>query len=128
MNKIHLLVADDSLVSRMRIKSVLREIGDFQFSEAKDGKEVMNFLLKDKFDLLILDLMMPNLDGFQVLAEINSNEINIPTIVLTADMQTTTRNKCIKLGAIDIANKSMDLNHLKTAVLDVVSNIQRHEG
>jgi CheY-like chemotaxis protein len=94
------LVVDDQQVYRELLKIYLSKL-DYQVKEASDGLQVLEHLQKDDFDLLICDIMMPNMDGWQVLKAVRSNERikNIPVIVLTAKDEGADMSKGYDLGA-----------------------------
>jgi len=100
-----ILIADDSLVMRLKIQDELEKLNLFVFVTAKDGAEAIEILKKQAIDGLILDLLMPNVDGYGVLKAIKKLRINIPIIVLTADIQQTTKGNCIDLGATAVLHK-----------------------
>ncbi len=127
MKKLSFLIADDSMASRLRIKNALNEIGDFQYTDAKDGGEVIDLLSKNTYDFLILDILMPGINGFKVLETIREKNINVNTIVLTADTQTTTKRMCFELGAINVAHKTIKLEKLTNAVQVAINNLN-HEN
>ena len=79
---IKILVVDDEEYIREVIVEYLNNEGYLPI-QAEDGKEAKELLEKEKFDLMILDIMMPNMDGFTLLEELdNSNKV--PTIILSA--------------------------------------------
>ncbi len=116
MEKIKILIVDDSFVTRLRVKNILKELGDFNIFEAKDGSEALTKINEETYHLLLLDLLMPNIDGFEVLKELRNKKKALPTIVLSADIQNTTKGKCMALGALHIAPKTADLAELKELV------------
>ena len=79
-------IADDSVDARRLIRRILQSQGDFTIFEAGDGKEALELIEKEKPDLIILDLMMPEMDGFAVLDNLKRNPetANIPVIVASA--------------------------------------------
>ncbi len=94
------LVVDDQEVNRGLLKIYLSKL-DYEVKEASDGLEALNRLHEDDFDLLICDILMPNMDGWQVLKEVRSDERikNIPVIVLTAKDEDADMFKGYDLGA-----------------------------
>lgn len=78
----NILVADDEKVILSGIKEFLTEQG-YRVYAAKDGKEALEIYRENAIDLLILDVMMPNMTGFEVLNEIRQ-ESNVPVIILSA--------------------------------------------
>lgn len=81
-----ILIADDHPHVRRLIRRILKAQGSYTLFEAEDGKSAIQAAQEEKPDLIILDLMMPEMDGFSVLDELKSNSdtANIPIIVVTA--------------------------------------------
>ena len=79
-------VVDDSPEARRLIRRILQSQGDFEIFEAVDGREAIELVTRERPDLVILDLMMPEVDGFAVLDALRSKPetANIPVIVATA--------------------------------------------
>jgi threonine synthase len=84
-------IADDSVDARRLIRRILQSQGDFTIFEAEDGKAVINLIEQEQPDLVILDLMMPEMDGFEVIDVLKRNPetANIPVIVASAKELTT---------------------------------------
>jgi threonine synthase len=80
------LVVDDTSEARRLIRRILQSQGDFEIFEATNGREAIDIANRDRPDLIILDLMMPEVDGFAALDELRSKQetANIPVIVATA--------------------------------------------
>ena len=80
------VIVDDTPEARRLIRRILQSQGDFEISEAADGREAIELVTKERPDLVILDLMMPEVDGFAVLDSLRSQPetANIPVIVATA--------------------------------------------
>ncbi|MGD0916335.1 MAG: response regulator [Thermodesulfobacteriota bacterium] len=94
------LVVDDEEVIRKLLRIHLVKWG-YEVKEAVDGTQAIEEIGKDDFDLLICDILMPNMDGWQVLKEVKSNPKtkDMPVIVLTAKNQDTDMFKGYDLGA-----------------------------
>jgi len=84
-------IADDSVDARRLIRRILQSQGDFTIFEAGDGQEALTLIQEEKPDLIILDLMMPKMDGFAVIDNLKRNPetANIPVIVASAKELTT---------------------------------------
>ncbi len=93
-----ILITDDSMVSRMILKKLLLPVGA-EIIEASNGTEALNAIEASKPDLVLLDLLMPDINGMEVLEILHKKENSIPVIILTADIQESTRLKAIKMGA-----------------------------
>ena len=94
------LVVDDEEVIRKLLRIHLVKWG-YEVKEAVDGTQAIEEIGKDDFDLLICDILMPNMDGWQVLKEVKSNPKtkDMPVIVLTAKNQDMDMFKGYDLGA-----------------------------
>jgi DNA-binding response OmpR family regulator len=94
------LVVDDEEVIRKLLRIHLVKWG-YEVREAMDGAQALDQIGKDDFDLLICDILMPNLDGWEVLKEVKSNPKtrNMPVIVLTAKNEDSDMFKGYDLGA-----------------------------
>jgi len=99
-----ILVTDDSSTTRGFIKKVLVDAG-FQVIEASNGVEALLLINREVPDLLMLDLLMPDMDGLEVLEKLKTASIKVPTIVITADIQEQVKEECFELGARDFLNK-----------------------
>lgn len=82
MDKKILLVEDEWKLRRIAADFLKRE--NFRVVEASDGEEALDFILTEKFDLIILDLMLPKINGWELLKEIREKDLTIPVIMLTA--------------------------------------------
>jgi len=80
------VVVDDTSEARRLIRRILQSQGDFEIFEATNGREALELIAREQPDLVILDLMMPEVDGFAVLDSLRSKPetANIPVIVATA--------------------------------------------
>jgi DNA-binding response OmpR family regulator len=103
--EIKILIAEDEkpLAGAMDLK--LKKEG-FKTEVAYNGREAMDILQKDKIDLVILDLVMPKLDGFGVLSEAKEKGIKTPIIVVSNLVQIGDKTKAKELGAVDFLIKS----------------------
>ena len=92
------VIVDDTTEARLLIRRILQSQGDFEIFEAKDGEDALRVIRQENPDLIILDLMMPKLDGFGVLDELKSNveTENIPVIVSTAKVLTKEEKERLK--------------------------------
>jgi CheY-like chemotaxis protein len=92
------LVVDDSWVARLGMKKILAPFGCEVF-EANDGLQALSTVTAASPDLVFLDLLMPEVDGFEVLKRLKDQGRTVPVFVLSADIQTTTVTECLELGA-----------------------------
>ncbi len=105
MNKILVVEDDKFLANAYRVKL---SKASYDVSLVYDGDEAISALQKDKFDLVILDLIIPKKDGFSVLAEMKKNENwkNIPVIVASNLGQKEDIERAMKIGANDYIVKT----------------------
>jgi len=99
-----ILVVDDSWLIRDRVAKTLKD-NDFEVEIATGGQECIDKVKSSPPELIILDLLMPSIDGYSVLETMQKESIAIPIIVLSADIQETTQNRCRQLGATDFIEK-----------------------
>lgn len=114
------LVVEDSLYQRKGIVRSLTEWGH-EVLQADNGNAALKILEDETPDIILTDLLMPELDGFGLLKAMNEKGINIPTIVLSADIQTSVKVECSSLGAKDFLSKPLDKARLQQAMANIIS-------
>lgn len=100
------LIVDDSWFQRLNIRNLLAAEG-YELLEADSGEAVLEIVATAQPDCILLDLVMPGMDGFAVLENLKQRNIQIPTIVVSADIQNSTRRRCMDLGAKSVMNKPL---------------------
>ncbi|PKM54447.1 MAG: two-component system response regulator [Firmicutes bacterium HGW-Firmicutes-5] len=111
-----ILIVDDSSTDRMIVSNLL---SDYHVLMACDGLEAMRILEEViDIDLIVLDLNMPNMNGFEVLTALNDNPSykNIVTIILTNFDETENEIRGLNLGAVDYIRKPLNLESLKKRI------------
>lgn len=103
MSKI--LIADDNKAISMTLQLKLIQEG-FEVRLVQNGKEALDLLESEKFDLVILDLIMPELNGFGVLEALKQKNISVPVIVASDLSQVEDFDRVKQMGAIDFFVKS----------------------
>jgi twitching motility two-component system response regulator PilH len=101
------LLIDDSRFTRKNVSEYLATKG-YKIVEAENGISGLDVIEAQKLDLIITDLLMPEMDGYIFLEELSNRNIHIPVIVMTADIQETTKKRVMDLGAFAIINKPPD--------------------
>ena len=100
---VKIVVADDSNLIRMKLKKHLKD--EYEVVEAHNGRDALVKIKIEKPDIILSDLLMPEMDGFELLRRIQEDKIPIPVVILTADIQFETNQKCLELGAFKVLNK-----------------------
>jgi DNA-binding response OmpR family regulator len=116
-----ILVVDDSTTNVVLLEAILDEKG-YQIETALNAKEAYAIIENDSPDLILLDLLMPKISGFDFLEEIRKNEKtrNTPVIVVSALTDEENVEKIMKMGAIDFVKKPIDLQYLVERVENVL--------
>ncbi|MBD2181361.1 response regulator [Planktothrix sp. FACHB-1355] len=107
------LIIEDAALLRKMLQKILKPEG-YSILEAANGLEGLEMVRVYKPDCVVLDLLMPEMGGLQVLKVMREEGLQVPTIVVTADVQETTRQECSQLGALTVLHKlpkSDDLRH-----------------
>lgn len=115
--KKHILVAEDEKSYSRALVLKLQNSG-FDAENVTDGKGVMSFIENKKTDLIVLDIMMPGMNGFEVLEELQKIGNNTPVIVLSNLNQEEDKKKCGQLGARIFLDKS------STPLSSIIENIK----
>jgi CheY-like chemotaxis protein len=126
-SKVHILVVDDDIITRKILQSLLRKYS-YNVTVVASGKEAWDLLQekKEKFDLVLTDVMMPAISGFTLLQMINEDESlrQIPVILMSgAVLDSKAANDTIKIGGQDYLTKPIGKEFLKKKVDMVLQNI-----
>ena len=118
LKKAQVLVVDDSRMMRAALSRSLRELGFTNISEAVDGGDAIHKLLEKSYDLMLLDMEMPVMNGMEVLAamKLDSRLGGVPVIVISAADQIEKAVQCIEAGAEDYLPKPPALTLLRARV------------
>lgn len=106
-----ILIADDEASMRKNLCDVLHDEG-YTTIEAEDGTAALEIALRDKPDLILLDIKMPGINGMKVLEHVKREHPSIPIIIFTAFGNSERPIEAMKLGAYDYINKPFDLEEL----------------
>ena len=106
-----ILIVEDETDLAM-VLSELLEMEGYYTDTAFDGEEGLDNALSGIYDMIILDVMLPKMDGFQVLSEIRSNNLSVPVLMLTARSQIEDKVTGLDNGADDYLTKPFDTKEL----------------
>ncbi len=126
MAQIKILVAEDDANIRMGLVDTL-ESENYQVLEAKNGKEALQVFKDNLFDLILLDVMMPEKSGFDVCQDIRSTDSEVPIIMLTAKGEEIDKVVGLKLGADDYVTKPFGVHELLARIAAVLRRSKRND-
>lgn len=106
-----LLIVDDEASIRNTLRDIL-EYESFEVDEAPNGKEGLQKILQNQYDVVILDIKMPIMDGMEVMDEVTKAGVDVPIIMLSGHGNIDTAVEAVKKGAYDYISKPPDLNRL----------------
>jgi len=109
------LLIEDSAFQRKVVSGIVKDLG-YDVITADNGHDGLERIFADKPAVILSDLLMPEYDGMWVLEQLKAKGIKIPVIIVTSDVQTTTKNHCMDLGAFGYLNKPVQKDLLKSAI------------
>jgi CheY-like chemotaxis protein len=116
--KVRILVAEDNPVNQRIAVRILEKAG-YQAEAVSDGKQALEALAKNDYDLVLMDVQMPEMDGFQATMEIRRLEAatgRTPIIAMTANAMTGDRERCLAAGMDDYIGKPVRLEELQKMI------------
>ena len=117
---VKILVVDDAKFTRNRVAQPLED-GGFEVIQARNGEEALKLFEEQQPQCIVTDLLMPVVDGIELIETLRKRGSDIPIIVVTADIQKTTREKCDKLGINGFLTKPFQPEQILEQVEQVVS-------
>ncbi len=115
--KVKVLVAEDMALNQLLIKIIIADFG-FDIEVADNGKIAIEKLQKNSYDIILMDLQMPEMNGFEATAYIRKTlKLKTPIIALTADVTTMDVEKCIAVGMNDYISKPIDEQLLYSKII-----------
>lgn len=120
---LRVLIVDDNSINR-RVARLLVEPQGLVVTEAENGREALDMLGGEAFDLVLLDMHMPVMDGRETIKNIRGSSLDwhqIPVIALTADAMSGDREKCLSLGMDGYVPKPVDQRQLFSEILEVMA-------
>jgi len=119
---LRILIADDHPVVRQGVKQILAEELELQqFGEARNAKEVLENVSRKKWDLLILDINLPDMNGLEILRQLKKVHPDLPVLVLTVFDEDQIAIRVLKAGASGFVTKETMPNELIAAVKKIHS-------
>ena len=115
--RLRILLAEDNPVNQKVAKTILEKHG-FQVIIANNGKEAVELLTKESFDLVLMDVQMPEMDGLEATRKIRELGIKTPIVALTANAFEEDRKRCFEAGMDEYLSKPIKIEEL----LNIISN------
>lgn len=123
LGKIKVLVAEDNSINQLLIKTILQKEG-FSVDIADDGQKAVDALENNDYNIILMDLMMPNMNGYEagehIRTKIEGSKSNIPIIAVSADVTKDVREKCMAIGMNDYVSKPYDAKQLIKKILGLI--------
>ena len=126
MGKQRILVADDEEGIRESLNLILGD--DYTLTFAIDGQDALRKLGDAVFDLAVLDIKMPKLDGLEVMKRLKSEQILVPVIVLTAYQSVELAREAVNLGALDYLPKPFEREQVLHSISSALSEINKRRA
>lgn len=126
---LRILIAEDIVYNRTLLENMMTVLGYTNIQSAENGKIAINMIVKaqeenDPYQILLLDLRMPVMDGYDVIQYLKNNNLNIPrVVVITASVVEEDRSKCKKMGICYFLTKPIELHQLKEVMLHKQKNL-----
>jgi two-component system, chemotaxis family, sensor kinase CheA len=113
LKDITIVIVDDDSRNRFALSSYLEGRG-MEIHLLDSGFQTIEFLKDNKADIILMDMMMPEMDGFETIQRLKSNEQtrDIPIIAVTAQAMKGDREKCLEAGATDYVSKPINMKQL----------------
>ena len=109
-----ILIVDDSEMTRRLISTAIRRFGDIEYEEARDGFEAIQKLAAKEFNLLFVDINMPNINGLELIDYCKQSEHyqQIPIVIISTEDSLRDQEKGLALGAAGFLMKPIQLDRL----------------
>ena len=103
----HILVVDDDKNTRMYLQAVMENAG-YTVSTAEDGEDALNVMDREHIDLVVLDVMMPKMDGYEFTKALRESDNNLPILMVSAKQLPVDKHKGFAVGTDDYITKPID--------------------
>lgn len=110
-----ILAVDDDPQNLELLAAKLAESG-YRLIIAQSGREAIKTISMEKPDLVLLDIIMPEMNGFETLKRIKAIDLNIPVAMVTSVWDDEEGKRCLEAGAFEYVTKPIDFNHLKDVI------------
>ena len=109
---LHILVAEDNKMNQLVARKLLKKLG-CSCEIANDGLECIDMLAQGQYDMILMDCMMPNMDGLEATRKIRaSGNTQLPIIAFTANAMASDQQACLEAGMNDFIDKPIDMKRI----------------
>ena len=127
LEQARILVVDDQEANLQILDRMCKGAGYMHVQMVSDSRHALAAFLEQKPDLVLLDLAMPHLDGFEVMSQIRARvarEEYLPILVLTTDVTSESRQRALSIGAKDFVNKPFDRGEVELRIRNLLENLE----
>ncbi len=114
-----ILIIDDAKFTRTMLKKMIVEFGH-ETIEAENGREGLEKITSEEPDLVLTDILMPEMEGTELLTLLRDTNMDVKVIVISANIQDTVRDQCMNLGVSEFFSKPPDKKKLKKAIENIL--------
>jgi len=114
--ELNILIAEDNIINQEVVKVLFKNLG-YEIDIVSNGKEAIKNINKKKYDIVFMDIMMPEIDGLEATREIRAMGYKMPIIALTADLGNETKKNAYKSGVNDFIGKPIKSDKLKKVMI-----------
>ena len=118
---IKILLLEDDYLYKVSIKEFLEEL-DFYVDDFENGDDALNAIFENSYDLLLLDVRVPGMDGFSLVEYVRKEKIDVPIIILTSLTDIKDLSKGYEIGCNDYMRKPFDMIELKFRIEQLIKN------
>ncbi|MDD3007960.1 MAG: response regulator transcription factor [Arcobacter sp.] len=118
---IKILLLEDDYLYKISIKEFLEEL-DFVVDDFENGDEALDAIFENSYDLLLLDIRVPGIDGFSLVEYVRKEKLDVPIIILTSLTDISDLSRGYELGCNDYIRKPFDMIELKFRIEQLIKN------
>ena len=115
-SKIQILIAEDNIINQRVTQSVFKHLG-FEIDIARNGKEALEMLGKKSYDIVFMDILMPEMDGLTATKELRKKGFSIPVIAITGNDESESKAEAISAGMNDFVTKPIRVESIKQLLI-----------
>ncbi len=115
-----ILIIDDAKFNRTMLKRIISEFGH-ETIEAANGRDGLEMICNDKPDIFLTDILMPEMDGTEMLKLLQETHLEVPIIVISANIQDIIKDQCMDMGVTKFFGKPPDKEALKSAIEEILN-------